>query len=129
MANTNRKVTPLGPNPSSQSESVTLASDHPPLNKGGTSSYGTVVTVGATATLLKAANTRRVRLTITNLLTSTARIYIGYDNTLTAGIEGKNVDFIDPGEPWDEGDYTGAVYGICDTGLSAKAHPTEVAQP
>lgn len=128
MANSTRRVTKLGPNASSLSESVVFASDMPPLNAGSVGSFATPVSVTATATQVKAANAKRLKIIVTNSIASTARMYLGADNTVTAGAAGKNFAYLDPGDSWEESTYTGAVYAICDAGLSASAKYLEVAQ-
>lgn len=86
----------------------------PNLPSASTGSYGTV-SVGATATVIAAANSARKSLIIRN--TSTGTVYIGYDSSVTTS-NGFPVAQKDAYEINQTNLYTGAVYGIVASGTS-----------
>lgn len=77
-----------------------------------TGTYG-AVSVGTGATLIKAANTSRISLQITNLDVTTC--YIGFDSSVTVN-NGFPLDQFDTISFTGSDLYRGAVYGIVGTG-------------
>lgn len=94
--------------------------------RGATPAYATPVSVTTSATLIKAATSSRKKILVKSSSGSVSRMYLGADNSVTAGPSGKNFEYLDPGDTWEDENYTGAVYGICDTGGSASAKYLEV---
>jgi len=86
------------------------------------------VAVTDAATLLLAANTSRKGGYIANVTTNL--VWIGYHGAITSGSAGDNGGYLDRGGTLDLVDqgsiYTGAVYGICESGSAARIAYTEV---
>jgi hypothetical protein len=80
--------------------------------------YASAVSVLSTATAIIAANANRIGVEVHHQGTATARVWLGADNTLTAGATGKNFGYLDPGDTWERRDYTGAVYGRTEAGTA-----------
>lgn len=88
------------------------------LPKLATGTYASAVSVLSTATAIIAANANRIGIEVHHQGTATARVWLGADNTLTAGATGKNFGYLDPGDSWERRDYTGAVYGRTEAGTA-----------
>lgn len=88
------------------------------LRRVASGTYASAVSVGNTATLIVAANANRIGAEVHHQGTATARVWLGVDNTLTAGAAGKNIGYLDPGDTWERFDYTGAVYGRTEAGTA-----------
>ena len=89
------------------------------LPGSATGTFANAVSVTNAATLIKAAVAARIRLELNHQgPDSAARVWLGADNTLTAGAAGKNFGYLDPGDTWETRDYTGAVYGRTEAGTA-----------
>jgi hypothetical protein len=120
---TNQFVATRGVNRQTQN-GETVADTAVSLQGGNTGAYATPVTVTTTATLIKGANAARKKLSIR--VASGSIVYLGYDNTVTAGVGGKNIEAVPPGATWEDTTYTGAIYGIVATGGTATVKYGEV---
>lgn len=91
---------------------------HTNIIKTPKSSTGTVshANVSAAATQIRAANANRKRIVITNK--GSVRIWLGTTSGVTAGESGTNFGFLDEGDVWEEETWTGAVYGITESGTA-----------
>jgi len=99
---------------------ATKAASLPVVLPGSASgTYASAVSVTNAATLIKAAVAARIRLELHHQgPDSAARVWLGLDNTITAGASGKNVGYLDPGDSWERDDYTGDVYGRTEAGTA-----------
>ncbi len=100
--------------PTGAATETTLASANTKLaslQPAATGTYATAATVGSAAggqSLCGVAASRK-RVELVN--NSSVRVYLGFDNTLTAGANGKNIGSLGPYEGRSF-EYTGAMYGI-----------------
>jgi hypothetical protein len=99
--------------PSDQVVSVTNASD-----TSASQSTSTIAS-SVTSVLLKAANANRHQITITN--TSVKTLWICFFTPATSATP----FFLGKNETWIFDEYTGAIYGIWDTGATGNAYITE----
>lgn len=105
-----------------ESMPVVIASDQSPVNvitDTATTQSTTTVSASATSVLLKALNVDRRQITITN--TSTKKLWICFFTPATS----VTPFFLSKDETWIFDNYTGAIYGIWDTGATGNAYITE----
>jgi hypothetical protein len=79
----------------------------------------TTVAASVTSVLLKALNTERRQVTITN--TSVKKLWICFFTPATSATP----FFLEKNETWIFDNYTGNIYGIWDTGATGNAYITE----
>lgn len=91
--------------------------------RSATGTDGAAIAVSTSITPIVAAVSTRKKVTIAH--NGGARIWLGSDNAVTAGMTGNNFGYIDSGDAWDEAFYTGGVWGRTEGGTGYAA-PLEV---
>jgi len=85
------------------------------VSSGVTGAFASAVSMSTVVAAIKAATAGRKKVAVHH--NGGSRVYLGFDNTATAGQTGKNIGWLDAGDVWSE-EYAGAIYGITATGTA-----------
>jgi len=85
------------------------------VSSGVTGTFASAVSMSTVVAAIKAATAGRKKLSVHH--NGGSRVYLGFDNTTTAGQTGKNIGWLDAGDAWSE-EYAGAIWGITETGTA-----------